>query len=427
MKTIGSKCVFFFLFFVSSFFAVTVVAQQVSLTPATLNFGGVVVGGSKSQTVVVKNITKRKIGIFQASVTGTGYAISGMKYPISIPVGQSVSFSVTFSPPAAATDTGTVSLVTQNWWKNVRTGTSTAQVALSGSGVTGAQISASPSSVAFGSVMVGSSQSATAVVSNTGSANLTISGTSLSSAAFSVSGLNPPITLTAGQSLTFGIVFAPTSGGNASGNLAVTSDASNGQLNMGLSGTGMTPGQLTLSPSTYNFGNVNTGQTATTNGVLKAVGSPITISTASSTSTEFSLSGISLPVSLADGQSIPFTLTFQPQVSGAATGSVSFVSNATNSPSTEALSGTGVTPASHSVDLSWNASGTTGVVGYNVYRGNVSKGPYSKVTSSPESGLSYSDTAVATGTTYYYVITALDSSGMESAYSNEAAVTVPTE
>lgn len=427
MKTLVSKCVFpVFLTLWIILIASSVGAQQVTITPSSLDFGSVGVGSGKTQVVTVKNITKRRIGIYQASVSGTGYAISGISTPVSIQIGQSVSFTVTFTPPSAATDSGVVSLVTQNWWKDHRTAPVTSQLTLSGSGVSSGQIAANPGSVAFGTVMVGDHKTSPASVINTGSATVTISQAALSNAAYSVSGLNPPVTLNGGQSLTFNVTFAPVSGGASTGALAITSNAADSQLNVSLSGSGMTPGQLALAPSTYNFGNVNTGQSAVMSGTLSAAGSPITLASASSTSSEFVMSGVSFPVTLSSGQSVPFTVAFLPQASGAASGSISFVSNATNSPSTEAVSGTGVTPAQHSVDLSWQASGTSGIVGYNVYRGTASGGPYQKITSSLDPALSYSDGNVQSGQTYYYVVTAEDNGGAESEHSNEVPATVPT-
>jgi len=77
----------------------------------------------------------------------------------------------------------------------------------------------------------------------------------------------------------------------------------------------------------------------------------------------------------------------------------------------------------HSVALTWNAS-TCAVAGYNVYRSTVSGSQYAKVNSSLVSGLTYTDTTVASGL-YYYVTTAVDASGNESAPSNEASANVP--
>ena len=80
--------------------------------------------------------------------------------------------------------------------------------------------------------------------------------------------------------------------------------------------------------------------------------------------------------------------------------------------------------SSHSVLLSWTASTTSGV-NYNVYRSTTSGGPYTKLTTTtPVSGLSYIDGTVNAGQMYYYVTTAINSSG-ESAYSNEAPAAVP--
>jgi hypothetical protein len=84
-------------------------------------------------------------------------------------------------------------------------------------------------------------------------------------------------------------------------------------------------------------------------------------------------------------------------------------------------------PGSHYVVLSWTASTTPGVIGYNVYRGTTSGGPYSKLNSSPVTGTTYTDDTVQAGATYYYVGTAVASDGVtESAYSDQASATVPS-
>lgn len=74
--------------------------------------------------------------------------------------------------------------------------------------------------------------------------------------------------------------------------------------------------------------------------------------------------------------------------------------------------------------LTWNASTST-VSGYNVYRSTVSGSSYTKINSSLVAGLNYADSTVQSGTTYYYVATAVDSNGNESVYSNEASAAVP--
>jgi fibronectin type 3 domain-containing protein len=76
------------------------------------------------------------------------------------------------------------------------------------------------------------------------------------------------------------------------------------------------------------------------------------------------------------------------------------------------------------VDLSWNDSSTT-LAGFNVYRGATTGGPYAKINSSLLPSASYTDTGVQTSSTYYYVTTAVDTTGAESGYSNETAVAIP--
>ena len=77
------------------------------------------------------------------------------------------------------------------------------------------------------------------------------------------------------------------------------------------------------------------------------------------------------------------------------------------------------------VALSWNATTSSGVAGYNAYRSTTSGGPYTKLNSGLLTITSYSDQNVANGSTYYYVTTAVDTAGVESAYSNQAVATVP--
>jgi cellulose 1,4-beta-cellobiosidase len=89
---------------------------------------------------------------------------------------------------------------------------------------------------------------------------------------------------------------------------------------------------------------------------------------------------------------------------------------------TKSASATVSVAAPHSVTLGWSPSTTTGVT-YNVYRGTLSGGPYSLL-SSGLSSTSYTDTSVQSGSTYYYVTTAVDSAG-ESPYSNAAQAVIP--
>lgn len=192
----------------------------------------------------------------------------------------------------------------------------------------------------------------------------------------------------------------------------------------GSSATPAPQASLTASPAALSFGSVIVGSSASLTASLKATGAPVIISTVTSTSTEFVVSGVSLPASLDAGRSLNFTVTFTPQIGGAASGSFGFVSDAENSPTMQSADGKGTPAPPHSVDLSWDPSASPGVVGYYVYRR--ASGTYSRINVSPEASTTYTDAAVDPGSTYFYVVTAVDGNGAESVYSDKAKAVVPT-
>ena len=287
-------------------------------------------------------------------------------------------------------------------------------------------LAASSSTLSFGNLQTSKSTSLSETLTNTGGAAVTISAANISGKGFSASGLSLPMTLSAKQSVTFTVIFAPTGTGSASGTLAIVSTAGNSPLNIALSGTGTAQGQLSVSPTSLSFGNVVVGASGPLNGTLGATGSSVTVSAASINSNEFALSGISVPTTLAAGQTTSFTVTFKPAASGTASATLSFSSDAANSPTAQTLTGNAAAASQHSVVLNWNAIATSSMVRYNVYRGGVSGGPYTQINSALEAGTAYTDNNVTAGQTYYYVITAVDGSGNESGYSNQTKAVIPT-
>ena len=396
----------------------TGVAQgSLSANPTSLAFGSVQLGSSSSLTETLTNSGGSSLTISAAAASGTGFSLSGLSLPVTLTAGQSTSFTVLFSPTASGAASGSVTLTSNGSNPNL-------SIPLSGTGVAQGSLSANPTSLAFGSVQLGSSSSLTETVTNTGGAAVTISQASSTAAAFSISGLNLPLTLTPNQSATFSVTFTPTSSGAASGSLSLGSNASNSPLTIALSGTGTAAGQLAVSPTNLSFGNVAVGSSATLSGTLNASGAAVTITSASLSNGEFAVSGLSLPATLAAGQSASFSVTFTPQASGATSATLSFASNAVNSPAVQSMTGTGTTPVQHSADLSWNSSNDA--VGYNIYRSTVSGGPYTMVNPTLDGTTAYTDNTVDSGQTYYYVATAVDASSQESGYSAEVQAVIPT-
>jgi hypothetical protein len=185
-----------------------------------------------------------------------------------------------------------------------------------------------------------------------------------------------------------------------------------------------TAAQLNVTPSNFSFGTVLVGKSKSLQGVLSATNSDVTVSSASWNGQGFALSGISFPATVPAGQTLPFTVTFTPQVVGASTGSLDFVSNASNLVGAEALTGTGSQSSQYTVSLSWDPS-TSPVLGYNVYRGTHSGGPYQRLNPSPQPATSYADATVQSGVTYFYVATAVAPDLVESRHSNETSATIP--
>lgn len=279
------------------------------------------------------------------------------------------------------------------------------------------------SGVNFGNVAVGSSSSSTVTVTNNSDVSVTLRSSRVSGGPFSDAGLNLPATLGSGQSLSFKAIFAPTSTGSFSGSVTLSGRKSQA-FTISLKGTGVISTlTLSLSPNSLSFGNTTVGSNSQLPVLVQNTGTgSVTISSCSVTGSTYTVSDLSLPATLSPGQNMSFTVTFTPSSTGVFTGSASLISTASTSPNVESLSGTGV--SAHSVSLSWKASTSSGVLGYDLYRATTSGGPYTEITASLVSGTSYTDTTVSASETYYYVATAVTDSG-ESGYSNQAVATVP--
>ncbi len=311
------------------------VRHHLSIIPSTVSFGNVMVGTANTQPVTLTNSGTANLNISQGSVTGAGFSMSGLSFPLSLAPGQSSTFNAQFAPTVSGSASGTVSI-------NSNAHDSPTVASLAGSG-TQAALSLSPTSMSFGNVVVGSSGSQALKMTNTGTATLTISQASVTGTAFSLSGATFPLNINPGASSSLTVAFAPTTTGSASETLTIASNAPNSPASVALSGSGV-QSALTANPSSFNFGNVLVGSSGTQTITLSNSGTAsVTISAASASGTGFSLTGLSVPATLNAGQNTSFTVSFAPASAASFTGSVSITSNAPGSPLTIALSGTGVT------------------------------------------------------------------------------------
>ncbi|MGA7512838.1 MAG: choice-of-anchor D domain-containing protein [Candidatus Sulfotelmatobacter sp.] len=401
-----------------------VAPATLTATPASLTFTNITVGQNQAQTETVTNTGGENATISGSTASGTGFSISGISTPLTLAPGQSTKFNVTLTPPSAGNFSGSISITSDASDPSL-------SVALSGTAVAPATLTATPTSLTFASVPLGQNQTQTETVKNTGGVNAAISAATASGTGFSVVGISTPLTLTPGQSTSFSVTFTPSSAGNFSGSVSITSDASNPSLTIPLNGSGAA-GTLSVS-SPVAVGNVVVGASGTATGTLTASGASVTVSSVSLGGTnpgEFAISGVTFPVTVTTSTPVPFTVTFTPGASGAASATASFASNASNTPSLTSLTGTGTPAPVYTVDLNWTASTTTGITSYNVYRVNYASGacgtfpigsPYGSTASTITT---FTDPTVTNGDTYCYATTAVDPSG-ESGVSNVVQVAIP--
>jgi hypothetical protein len=310
-------------------------SSQLSLSTTSLKYGNVLVHGSSTQAVTLKNSGSSDVNISQLSVSGAGFSVSGVAVPFTLPAGQSAALQATFAPAAAGAATGSVTIASDAQ-------TTSSSVALSGTGVNATYTMVlNPTSVVFGNLNVGSTAKQTVQLSNTGNTSFTVTQVAAAGAGVSVSGLAVPATIAPSQGVPLTVTFAPTTGGAVAGSITVTND---GGVNVvgAVTGTGVQAG-LSATPTSVSFGSVVTGSTNSQTIQLKNTGTAsLSVSQVAATGSGFSVSGASVPLTLAPGQTSTFNVQYAPTTAGAVNGSVSVVSNAPNSPAAVSLSGTGV-------------------------------------------------------------------------------------
>lgn len=341
---------------------------------------------------------------FSVAATGTG-SLSYQWFKNGTPINGATATSYS-TPSAAASDNGSQFTVTVT--DSVSSVTSNPATLTVNTPATAPSISTQPVSQ---TVIAG--QTATFSVAASGTGPLTYQWNKGSAAigGANSSSYTTPATTTADTNSQFTVTVTNSVGKATSNAATLTVNAATLTLN--------------ANQTTLNFPSVNVGS----NSVLPVIftnggNSNVTISNVTVSGAGYTAAGIQSGQIVAPGKTATLNVTFAPAGTGTIPGNVTVTSNATNSPSSVTLSGTGAQAVAHSVTLTWTASTST-VVGYNVYRSTVSGGPYTKQNSSVNASTSYVDSAVQAGTTYFYVVTSVDSSGVESADSTEVSVTVP--
>jgi hypothetical protein len=318
------------------------------VTPTTIDFGGVNVGSTSAvQTVTLSNSGNVALTVNPLTAAAAPFALAGgtcSSPPINLAAGASCTLQYSFSPAAAGPAAQTLTVTSS--------GQGSGTISLTGTGLQGS-LSIAPTSLGFGNQVVGSSSAAqTVTLSNTGTATLVVDPLTAAVAPFARTGgscSTAPISLDAGASCTLVYTFSPTAVGLASQDLTVTANAPGGGTIV-LSGTGV-QGNLTITPTSVGFGNVNVGTTSpeqtvtlANTGTASLDVTALTSATAPFARTATGSCAATLPITLAAGANCTLTYTYTPTVAGASNQNLTVTANAPGS-GTIALSGTGVSGA----------------------------------------------------------------------------------
>jgi Abnormal spindle-like microcephaly-assoc'd, ASPM-SPD-2-Hydin len=209
--------------------------SSLSITPSVISFGNVSVGGPITQPLRLTNGGSASVAIASATASGSGFSFSGLTTPQTLTPGESVNFTAEFNPKSAGAQTGTISIETAG---------PSVDVGLNGVGVSSAaQLVASATSLSFGSVPIGNTPSQQVTLTNTGNTSADISSVSLIGSSYILSETMGKVVLAPNQSTNLIVEFAPKTAGNLPGTVTISSNATNSQLVIQLSGVGAQKGQ----------------------------------------------------------------------------------------------------------------------------------------------------------------------------------------
>ncbi len=386
-----------------------------SLSASSLTFGDVTLNSSATQSVTLTSSGTASVTVSAATVTGTGFSVSGATFPLTLNPGQTATLSVKFDPAAAGAATGTITLTSN------AAGGGTATIGLSGTG------EAAPGTLSGLSCTKGS-------ITGAGSDACTVTLTAAAGAgglAVSLASNNAAVTVPASVIVPAGstnVAFTATVAAVTSAETAtLTASAGGGTETFALQLSAVAP-TLSLSASSLSFGDVVVNTPATQSVTLTSSGTAsVTVSAATVTGTGFSMSGASFPLTLNLNQNATLEIEFDPTTAGAASGQLTIISDSLTNPiAVVSLSGTGEA-ASYEVQLTWNAptNSSDPVVGYEIYRANSGNSSYQLLNSAVDVLTAYTDSTVVSGASYTYYVESVDASGNASAPSNTYTVNIP--
>jgi Glycine rich protein/Abnormal spindle-like microcephaly-assoc'd, ASPM-SPD-2-Hydin len=253
----------------------TGVAGTLSVSPSPANFGPVNEGQTATKTFTVSDTGAGTVNIAADTLSGahaSEFAISSdtCANTTLTPTGATSSCTITASYTASTRGSVAAELDIASDAGNATAGNT--PVALSGTGLAPADISATPANQDFGSVTEGQdSAPAMFTVTNTGDQPLNVGAASINGVDASQFVIVPghdncSNTAVAGSgTCTLQVEFDPTAHGQQGATLTIASNATSGSpVTISLLGSGLAPGDATVSPSFGYYGALSTGQAPAT-------------------------------------------------------------------------------------------------------------------------------------------------------------------
>lgn len=331
-------------------------AASVTLSPSSLSFGNQVQGvPSTAKKVTLTNGLTKALTITSIGNSLPDYTQSNTcpVSPATLAAGATCTISVTFTPTTLGARSDTLQV-------NDSASGSPQNLSLNGTGV--AAVTATPTSLSYANQVIGKKSSVqTVTVKNNQSGKLTITSIVSTLSDYTTTTTCPlsPSTLAGGATCKISVFFTPAAAGTRSGTLTVADNAAVSPT-VSLTGTGVVA--ASVNPASVTFAGQALGTTSGAQTVTLTNNQSTALKITSLTSNVSDFANTTTcplsPSTLAAGASCAATLTFSPKATGSRTGTLSFTDNASNSPQTVSLSGTGnpanlvsmaVTPANSSV------------------------------------------------------------------------------
>ena len=312
-------------------------SKTISLSTTTLTFNGQNVNTtSAAQSVTISSIGTATVNLSPIAAPTGDYAITANTCPATLAPGSNCSVSITFTPTATGTRTGTLSIADD------ATG-SPQTVNLTGLGQT-QLLTLSTTLLSYAAQNVSSTSPAQSVtISNTGTATVNLIAIPAPTGDYAISANNCGGTLAAGANCSVSITFQPTVIGTRTGTLTITSNATNGPFAVNFTGVGQTK-LLTFSSNllTYPGQPLNTTSAAQSVTISSTGNTAVNLSIGTPTG-QYAISANTCPAILAAGTNCSVSITFTPTTAGTDTGSLTVTDDATGSPQIVNLTGFGQT------------------------------------------------------------------------------------